>query len=66
MESKKYTLNKEDLKKIGKAAGYVFLSAGCAGVASWIITADVPSSLVIFVPLINVLLVTASKFFAGK
>lgn len=66
MESKKYSWNKEEGKKILKVALYTGASAVIATLLSVLQDLDVPPEYMFMVGGINLLLVIAKKFFDGK
>lgn len=66
MESKKYSLNPEDFKKITTAFLWSSLSA-MAGVLLVILAQlDIPAQYLFLVPVINTALYSAQKYFSGK
>ena len=64
--SPKYALNKEDLLGILKALGYSAASAIIASLILIIPNLEIPSEYVWVIPIVNVLLVTAKKYFSGN
>lgn len=66
MESKKYTLNKEDAKEIGKVALYT-IGSTFAGLAVVLIAQiDGPAWWIALAPFLNLLAVAAKKYFDGE
>lgn len=66
MESQKYTLNAEDLKKIAMAMVYSGSAAAIAVLAAALEQVELPSMYLALVPVINAMLYTAVKFLQGK
>jgi hypothetical protein len=66
MESQKYTLNAEDLKKIAMAMVYSGSAAAIAVLAAALEQVDMPTMYLALVPIINAMLYTAVKFLQGK
>jgi len=64
--SAKYTLNKEDGKKILKVILYTAASAVIASLLSVLQNLDVPPQYAVILGVVNVLLVAGKKFFEGK
>ena len=64
--SAKYTLNKEDGKKILKVILYTVASAVIASLLSVLQNLDVPPQYAVILGVVNVLLVAGKKFFEGK
>lgn len=65
MESIKYTLNKEEVKKVLKAAGWAFGAAGFYALSEWVLTADLQVNIV-WIPVLNTLFYAVAKFMEGK
>ena len=65
MESIKYTLNKEEFKKILKAAGWAFGAAGFYALSEWVLTADLQVN-VVWIPVLNTLFYAIAKFMEGN
>ena len=65
MESIKYTLNKEEVKKILKAAGWAFGAAGFYALSEWVLTADLSID-IIWIPVLNTFFYAVAKFLEGK
>ena len=63
--SPKYTLNKEDLQKIGSALLFSVLSAGVAFLIALVPEIDFGQAAP-FIPLINVILYSAKKYLEGR
>jgi hypothetical protein len=64
--SAKYTLNKEDGKKILKVILYTVASAVIASLLSVLQNLEVPPQYAVILSIVNVLLVAGKKFFEGK
>lgn len=66
MDSYRYSLNKADAIKIGKALLYSGLSATATTALVLLPNIDIPVKWIWLVPVINVGLVTLKEFFSGK
>lgn len=66
MQSEKYTLNAEDLKKIAMAMVYSGTAAALAVLAAALEQVDLPAMYLAMVPIINAMLYTAVRFLQGK
>lgn len=66
MESKKFSLNVDDLQNLVKVAFYAGVSAALTVVMTYISSLEVDPAVAIFVPIVNLLLVAAKKYFDGE
>jgi len=66
MESPKYTLNAEDLKKIAMSMVYSGGAAALVVLMAALEQVELPSTYLAFVPIINAMLYSAVKFLEGK
>lgn len=66
MESPKYTLNSEDLKKIAMAIVYSGSAAAVATLAASLEQTEFPAIYMALVPVVNAMLYTVVKFLQGK
>lgn len=66
MESPRYSLNKEDIIKIGMAMVYSGTAAALAYLAAALDQVDVPAQYMVFVPVMNAAIYSVVKFLEGK
>lgn len=66
MQSPKYTLNSEDLKKIAMAMVYSGTAAALATLAASLENTEFPAIYMALVPVVNAMLYTAVRFLQGK
>lgn len=66
MQSPKYTLNSEDLKKIAMAMVYSGLAAALTTLAASLEHTEFPTIYMALVPVVNAMLYTVVKFLQGK
>lgn len=66
MQSERFTLNKEDLKRIAKGAGYAVGGALCAYLLSVLGSIDFGAYTPIVVAGLSIVLNAGIKFFSGK
>ena len=66
MESKKYSLNSEDLQKIVSALMWSALSTIIGSLILIVPNIAVPTAFIVLVPIVNTLLYTLKKFIDGR
>ena len=66
MQSPRYSLNKEDLIKIGMAMVYSGTAAALAYLAATIDQVNVPAQYMVFVPVMNAMIYSVVRFLEGK
>ena len=66
MDSKKYTLNKEDFSKIGTAFLWSSLSAVVGVLIVLFGQVELPAQYLFLVPVINTVLYSTQKYFSGR
>jgi hypothetical protein len=66
MQSPRYSLNKEDLKKIAMAIVYSGLAASIATLAAILEQTEFPTLYMALVPILNAMIYTLVKFLEGK